>query len=303
MGTGAINCCEANSSTLDEMSMQSPRNGRASSRLKILSEVSQSKSPGDQERFENNNRLLKLKSLVNTAKLQIKVVNSGPIQKDTRFYITHLGLEDSKRRANDGKVYFGYKRKERGIIMNDVVIPVQDKDVEDHHRGRHFMIQYQIENNSYIIKDLGKGFGVYSRLDFPIVRFIKIIKDNMIINMGSMFLAFTQIVYDKKPVLNVKVMGEERGSLCFDAEEYEDKVITIGRGIACDIRLDDHLLSKVHATVYFNRDGWNITDGDLQKKSTNSTWLYLSDEFEIYTAMIFKCNQSVFQVTSLSNSS
>ena len=96
-------------------------------------------------------------------------------------------------------------------------------------------------------------------------------------------------------------MGEERGNICFDAEEYGDKNISIGRGIACEIRLDDNLLSKAHSTLYYDEKGWSIVDGDLQKHSTNGTWLYLAEEFQMTSGMIFKSNQSVFQVISLSN--
>ena len=124
------------------------------------------------ESHESVTRVFRLKNLVNTPSLQIKVVNSGPIQKDTRFFITHQGLEGSKRQTKDGKVYFGCKRKEKQVVVNDVVIPVQDKELQEHHRGRHFAITYEIEKNTYVIQDLGKGFGVYTRLEGPIVLFI-----------------------------------------------------------------------------------------------------------------------------------
>lgn len=125
----------------------------------------------------------------------------------------------------------------------------------------------------------------------------------MIVNIGSNFLAFSQAVLEKRPILNIKIMGEESGSICFEGNEYTNKHITIGRGISCDLRLDDNLLSKIHATVFYNSNGWNLVDGDMVKKSTNGTWLYLSEDFEMYTNMIFKANQAVFQVVSVTNSS
>ena len=119
----------------------------------------------------------------------------------------------------------------------------------------------------------------------------------MIINIGSSFLAFSQNAHENS-VLNIKIMGEERGNTSVEASE--GKKVFIGRGITCDVRLDDNLLSKLHATIFYNSNGWNLVDGDMVKHSTNGTWLYLSDNFEMYNSMIFKSNQTVFQVTSIS---
>mmetsp|Transcript_16829 Transcript_16829/g.30152 ORF Transcript_16829/g.30152 Transcript_16829/m.30152 type:complete len:103 (+) Transcript_16829:746-1054(+) len=46
--------------------------------------------------------------------------------------------------------------------------------------------------------------------------------------------------------------------------------------------------------------GWTLVDGDyaLQRPSTNGTWLYLSENFEIYSGMVFRANQTLFQVSS-----
>lgn len=146
---------------LDELSMNSPRNMKSPSKASIINEVS-SKHIHIRADSEIN-------PLCPVPELHIKVVNSGPIAKDTRFCITKQGLSGSKRQCKDGKVYFGCKRKEKGIRANDVVIPIHDKELEEHHRGRHFMISYQ--SHKYFIKDLGKGFGVYARVDSPLVLF------------------------------------------------------------------------------------------------------------------------------------
>ena len=41
-----------------------------------------------------------------------------------------------------------------------------------------------------------------------------------------------------------------------------------------------------------------LVDGDLNnnRSSTNGTWMYLNEDFEIYHGMIFKTNQSLFEV-------
>jgi pSer/pThr/pTyr-binding forkhead associated (FHA) protein len=123
----------------------------------------------------------------------------------------------------------------------------------------------------------------------------------MIINIGTSYLSFSQVYHEKSAVLTIKIMGEERGSVSFEAKDTRDKKIKIGRGITCDVRLDDTLLSKLHATIFYNSNGWNLIDGDMQKSSTNGTWLYLSEYFQMYNSMIFKSNSSVFQVTSIAS--
>ena len=37
-------------------------------------------------------------------------------------------------------------------------------------------------------------------------------------------------------------------------------------------------------------------DGYHDKPSTNGTWLYLNEDFEIYDGMVFKANQTIFNV-------
>lgn len=36
-------------------------------------------------------------------------------------------------------------------------------------RGRHFQIEFKVEDNKYCIRDLGIGFGTFAKLDFPLV--------------------------------------------------------------------------------------------------------------------------------------
>jgi predicted component of type VI protein secretion system len=72
----------------------------------------------------------------------------------------------------------------------------------------------------------------------------------------------------------------------------------IGRTPDCDIRINDKLLSKSQASISFDPDhsSWILTDGFNNKPSTNGTWLYLNENFEMHTGMIFKANQTIFVV-------
>ena len=78
--------------------------------------------------------------------------------------------------------------------------------------------------------------------------------------------------------------------------------ITIGRYQLANIHLNDKLLSQIHCTInYSEKEGWLLTDGQINKPSTNGTWLYINDEYNIYDKMIFKTGQIMFQATYINN--
>ena len=42
---------------------------------------------------------------------------------------------------------------------------------------------------------------------------------------------------------------------------------------------------------------WVLSDGFQGKPSTNGTWLYLNEDFQMHEGMIFKANQTIFSVS------
>ena len=104
--------------------------------------------------------------------------------------ITAQGVEGGKRGAKDGFTYFGCKKRggkvgiryRKGEIVNDVVIKTKDKEIAQRHRGRHFQIRYCLASSTYKVKDLGVGFGAYTRLLNPLP-----LRDNHLLSMGESF--------------------------------------------------------------------------------------------------------------------
>lgn len=72
---------------------------------------------------------------------------------------------------------------ETAEIINDVVIRNKDADTNNRHRGRHFQIEFCLDTNTYKIRDLGIGFGAFTKIDHPLI-----LKDNNLLSMGSSFL-------------------------------------------------------------------------------------------------------------------
>ena len=98
--------------------------------------------------------------------------------------------------------------------------------------------------------------------------------------------------------LRLKLFGGPcTGQVCYYEPEKND-MIRIGRSAAAEIPIDDPVLSNYHATIRYNFDDcvWVLEDGTDGKRSLNGTWLYLNEEFDIYSGLIFKANQTLFQV-------
>lgn len=71
----------------------------------------------------------------------------------------------------------------------------------------------------------------------------------------------------------------------------------IGRMADCNIKFDDNSLSRYQCSILYVEDmGWFVRDGDGDKKpSTNGTWLFVDEPYEINNNMVFKAGQTLFQ--------
>ena len=85
----------------------------------------------------NNLHLLGQKSLINKSNLKSKILNLEIINninfQHKTLCINSNGLEDSKRNANDGYVFFGYetKNKKNSNPKIDVFLITKDKELTD----------------------------------------------------------------------------------------------------------------------------------------------------------------------------
>ena len=119
-------------------------------------------------------------------------------------------------------------------------------------------IEYNIEKNKYMIKDLGIGFGAFVRLEMPLE-----LKDNHLLNMGESFIIVNLInekyslanyslsTYDEKesenssPQMKLRLKlfgGPSTGEVFYFKPDAE--VLKIGRSTNCDVVIEDAVLSK-----------------------------------------------------------
>jgi hypothetical protein len=156
----------------------------------------------------------------------------------------------------------------------------------------------------YFMKDLGHGCGCFLKLTDEMI-----LSHTSLINIGNSFLV---ISFDSSSndYLSIKVFSHllKLNSNNFNISK---STITIGRDNECDIMIEDPMLSRIHSTVYVYNDGverkFGIKDGysssndDLMefkswKNSTNGTWFYIADDYEIYDGMIYKAHNTIFKV-------
>lgn len=287
---------------------------RLANRIEPLTQSNRTSKWIQTPRCEESERLSQLQQMVHYAPvLEIKVLSSQSVEKGTSYRINCQGLENSQRGALDGFVFFGSKKRIRrsalkfGLpegetrsrtshsseIVNDIIIKSPDPLVNKKHIGHHFQIEYSLSQNGYLLKDLGIGFGVFQKLDYPIL-----LKDNHLINIGLVFMVvnfvlgdeseidndMSSYMQDAKNLLKVKMRLKFYGGPCNGdvvVIRPEQRSVTIGRSKECFIQFEDQLLSKRQCVLQFDDEkGWVLHDGSgpNQSPSTNGTWLYLGEE-------------------------
>ena len=98
--------------------------------------------------------------------------------------------------------------------------------------------------------------------------------------------------------IKLKIFGGPSAGEVYYFQSPSPKPVSIGRAEECEVRINDKLLSKFQATVSYDvlTDSWYVCDGCNGKPSTNGTWLYLNEDYEMTEGMVFKANQTIFTV-------
>lgn len=223
-------------------------------------------------------------------KLQLKVIESTAVQVGTILHITSLGMEDSKRGKTDCKTYIGSQGLDNGEIINDFVVDERALGM-----GRqHLVIKFHSSDCKYWISDLGDGTGTFARVGSELI-----LRQSYIISFGSSHMKVMSIgsptSLDKKIVIKFLEGPKINEEFTF---QPSDDIILVGRMADCRIRFDDSNLSRYQCNISFHPlKGWILKDGIGDKKSTNGTWLYVEEEFEVYQKLIFKAGKTLFEAT------
>mmetsp|Transcript_28369 Transcript_28369/g.50529 ORF Transcript_28369/g.50529 Transcript_28369/m.50529 type:complete len:301 (+) Transcript_28369:37-939(+) len=233
---------------------------------------------------------------------ELEVISSSCLEQGSVFVITPYGLPNSFRSPKDSTTYFGCKKRsklpdgQKGPIVNDIVFPLEDDNLAEMHRGRHFQITYDQKSESYSLLDLGLGFGCYLKLTQPIT-----LMDEQLLQVGKVFIVLKLVRSPDNilPRLEVRVYGSSNSSInfCFPPIP-ERQSLTIGRLPENDIPiLDDDLLSKKQCTLFWTKSNWLLTDGDLEQPSTNGTWIYVNRQWPLLEGDLIKASNTLFRVS------
>lgn len=180
MGAGACGCCESNISKTSEIHFISPKH-----RFSFFSFGGFSSRKIQMTEDDTELRIRLLKSCKSSKYIKVKVITEGLLPKGTCFIIHPCGLENSLRNVKDGQIFFGNSSKFDNEGLNDICIPNNDLPSSFNEPKRNFLIYYNIEKDSFFIKDLGKGNGPFIKLSHSFV-----LRDNSMINVGENFLIF-----------------------------------------------------------------------------------------------------------------
>ncbi|OMJ67170.1 hypothetical protein SteCoe_35735 [Stentor coeruleus] len=228
------------------------------------------------------------KNSIEYPRLRLKIIESSTISVGTILKINATGLEGSKRNKNDYKTFIGSQLVDNGEIINDYVI-----DEESQGMGKqHLLIKFNPSSSKYLISDLGDGTGTFIKVGSELV-----LKDGFIISFGTSHMKIMSTgsmnSLDKKIVVKFLEGPKINEDFCF---QPSDDTILIGRMADCRIRFDDSNLSRYQCNISYHQErGWILKDGNGEKKSTNGTWLYVENEFEIYELLVFKAGKTLFE--------
>lgn len=221
-------------------------------------------------------------------RMSITVLDGIHLSKGTQLRIDPAGLENSLRNKRDGLTFIGSLEKQGDDSINDFIIPTEEQGIGK----RHLVIRYNPVKRSYAIKDLGEGTGTFAKLETLLV-----LKNGYIISFGDSHMVVQMLSNSEEMSSNIAIrfLDGPKIDQTFNFTS-EDSPILIGRMVDCRIRFDDNSLSRYQCCVKHEQtDGWILSDGNGSKNSTNGTWLFVDDYFDIFDGMVFKAGQTLYE--------
>jgi hypothetical protein len=98
----------------------------------------------------------------------------------------------------------------------------------------------------------------------------------------------------------VRMVTKRHPQKLFHNCKSTDGIITIGRSKNCSFSLDSNLMSRIHASVYFNDNtgNWEFKDGEMTKPSANGCYVFTANNVEINEKLEVKVNEDTVIFTT-----
>lgn len=148
----------------------------------------------------------------------------------------------------------------------------------------HFIIKSRA--GAFQLLDTGNGSGTFLKLEGSTA-----LLDEAIVSFGDNHV-LTQINTTTQELTLQFIAGSKKGEKrVFSPSD----VVLIGRMCDCRVRFEDENLSRYQSKIEYTERGWVLNDGDGQKASMNGTWVFVGQEMELRTGLVFKAGCHIFR--------
>ncbi|CAG9330328.1 unnamed protein product [Blepharisma stoltei] len=210
-------------------------------------------------------------------KMKFIIVEGNSLPKNTEYRINPGGYEGSTRTPKDGLVYFGNSSEKSDIVIHD----------SEASENNHMVVRYDVQKKKYFLKDLGEGTGTFVKITKPFS-----LKNGNVVSFGESHM-LVQLNSANSDISLKFLEGPKADEVLSFTPDDSD--IQIGRIQDCKVVFNDSSLSRYQLILKFqDQVGWILEDGNGVKGSTNGTWLFAEDFFEIHDGLLFKVGQTLF---------
>ena len=227
--------------------------------------------------------------------LKLQALEGNVLPTGTTFELNPAGLLTGGRLKGDGKTYLGsqkYKISSRDgqqQLKNDILL--NDTSVGE----RQSMLKYNPSNKRYYLRDLGEGSGTFVKIQQR-VRLIS----GAIVSFSDSHVAIgisegaSNGKHTQQNTLSLRFLEGPKLDQTYSFGK-ELQTVRIGRMQDCDVKFDGTSLSRYQTSIEFENGEWYVSDGYNGKPSTNGTWIFAEDFFELDDNSIIKIGNTLFQ--------
>ena len=298
-----LNCCVSENKEPDTTVLRKYTTDNEATRTKnITSAISQTYSTRNANGKLTKSIKISLEDIISVPVLTLTVIDGKTFPAGTEIVINAGGLAKGGRGKKDGITYFGsqkYKistKNSQQKLMNDVLL--NDETVG----MRHSMLKYNPMTRKYALKDLGDGSGTFIKVENKIK-----IKSGYIMSFSDshVLLSISEGIKEKslpdlekapKDALTLKFLDGPKLGKKYNFLK-ENSVVKVGRMNDCAVKFEGNSLSRYQCAFEYIDNAWYLSDGWEEKPSTNGTWLFLEEFYEIKESAIIKIGQTLFRAS------
>lgn len=273
------------------------------------SDAQSNKASKDRENNTTENgqssKLLKIspEEITKAPLLILTAIEGNILTLNSEIIMNAGGIATGGRNKKDGVIYLGSQKYKLSTktgqqrLMNDILL--NDASVGE----RHCMLKYNPATKKYYIKDLGEGSGTFVKIDQELK-----LKSGYIVSFSDSHLVLSindknsnpnsPLVAQNTPANNaitLKFLDGPKIDQVFTFPK-EERLVKIGRMNDCNVKFEGNSLSRYQCTIEYKDSNWFIMDGLQGKASTNGSWLFVEEFYEIFDGVTLKIGQTLFKI-------